>query len=308
MSQQPLISVVIPVFNGERYLSSTLESVFSQTYRNLEIIAVDDGSTDRSLTILQDLGDRIVAVSQQNSGVGAARNRGMELAQGSYIAFLDQDDWWCPRKLELQAEVFWQSPGIVLVHTEVSYYDTDGERFVGPLNKKARRELIVGECRDKLLMENWICNSSVAVRKSALDSVGGCDDKIRGNTVQDYDLWIRLSEVGQFGFVPSKETVFRLHAGQGHRARSFLLEEELKVLLKHRTEKEWRSRPEWKRRMTQVCDELATSLWEEGELTSARARFREALSYSATPRQLSRALISHLPRGLAESIRQLKQS
>lgn len=304
----PEISVVIPVFNGARYLERTLESVLSQTHSQVEVIAVDDGSTDDSVSILRAAGNSVRVVSQDNSGVGAARNAGIDRVRGEFVAFLDQDDWWLPNKLALQTEVFRRSPEVVLVHTEVSYYDTEQGRFVGPLNKKARREEVVGDCRDRLLMENWICNSSVAVRKSALDRSGGCDRAIRGNTVQDYDLWIRLAKLGDFGFVPSKETVFRLHSDQGHRERSLLLEEELKVLLRHRTEKEWLSRTEWRQRLGQVCDELATSYWEAGDLESARANFRKALKYSPSLRQLSRALASQLPSAIAESLRRRRQA
>ncbi len=303
----PRFSVVIPVFNGERFLRQTLESVLSQTCPGVEIIAVDDGSTDESVSLLEAVGDRVQVVSQANTGVGGARNAGIDRARGEFVAFLDQDDWWQPEKLRLQSEVFERNPEVVLVHTEVSYYDTERDEFVGPLNKKARREEVVGDCRDRLLMENWICNSSVAVRKSALDVTGGCDHQIRGNTVQDYDLWIRLSRLGAFGFVPSRETVFRLHSDQGHRERSLLLEEELKVLLQHRSEQEWRSKKEWRERLAQVCDELATSYWETGNISSARNAFRRAARYSPTLRQVSRATASHLPRMVAENVRRWKQ-
>lgn len=97
-----MVSVIIPVYNGEKYLAEAIESVFSQTRAVTEILVVDDGSTDGSARVAQGFGDRVRYFHQPNGGIGAARNRGVELAQGSFFSFLDSDDLWEPRKLELQ--------------------------------------------------------------------------------------------------------------------------------------------------------------------------------------------------------------
>jgi glycosyltransferase involved in cell wall biosynthesis len=98
-----LVSVIIPVHNGERYLADAVDSVIAQTYRPLEIIAVDDGSTDRSAGVIARFGDHVRYSYQENRGTGAARNRGVDLARGDLLAFLDQDDLWERTKLERQA-------------------------------------------------------------------------------------------------------------------------------------------------------------------------------------------------------------
>ena len=95
----PLVSVVIPVYNAAKFLRETLESIVCQTYRRMEIIAVNDGSTDLSRKILQEYSDRIQCIDQRNHGVAVARNVGVSHSQGSYIAFCDADDVWFPRKL-----------------------------------------------------------------------------------------------------------------------------------------------------------------------------------------------------------------
>ena len=102
---QPCVSAIIPVFNGERYLAHALESILAQTYRPLEILVVDDGSTDRSAEVAHRFGPAIRYIYQANAGAGAARNRGIALSTGDFVAFLDQDDLWAPDKLACQMDV-----------------------------------------------------------------------------------------------------------------------------------------------------------------------------------------------------------
>src|SRR5688500_924354 len=111
--QQPLVSVIIPVYNGARFLRAALESVFAQTYRPIEVIVVDDGSADDSGVIAQSFPE-VRYIRQENQGVAAARNNAIEAARGEFFAFLDQDDLWTPEKLRLQIEH-------LLDHPEVGY-------------------------------------------------------------------------------------------------------------------------------------------------------------------------------------------
>lgn len=98
----PLISVIVPTYNYSNFVEKCINSVLEQTYQKIEVIVVDDGSTDDTLTVLQKFEDRVLIYSQENMGVSAARNAGMQLAKGEYIAFLDADDWWAPSKVEKQ--------------------------------------------------------------------------------------------------------------------------------------------------------------------------------------------------------------
>ena len=116
MKETPLVSVIIPVYNYERYLGEAIESVLNQTYRNLEVIVVDDGSTDRSSEVAKSFADRGVRyLYQDHEGIGPARNTGVELAQGDFIAFLDADDRWPEEKLERQLSVFENDPALEMV-------------------------------------------------------------------------------------------------------------------------------------------------------------------------------------------------
>src|SRR5512143_4014499 len=117
MSSEPLVSVVMPVYNGARYLRQALESALNQTYRPLEIIVVDDGSTDETSAILAEFGSRIRAIRQKNPGSAAARNAALQAAHGEIIAFLDADDLWLPQKLEVQVAYLRAHPDVELVAT-----------------------------------------------------------------------------------------------------------------------------------------------------------------------------------------------
>jgi len=128
---QPLVSVIIPVYNGEKYLKETIESVISQTEKNWEIIAVNDGSKDGSQEILKEYEKldpgRIRVISVENGGVSRARNTGADLARGTYLAFLDHDDLWAPHKLEHQMKMFSDSPSLPLSFSNQTHIDEYGK-------------------------------------------------------------------------------------------------------------------------------------------------------------------------------------
>jgi glycosyltransferase involved in cell wall biosynthesis len=126
----PDVSIIIPAYNGGRYLPAAIDSVLGQTYRNYELIVVDDGSTDDTALVLQsylDPNPNIRYVAQTNQGVGAARNHGIRLAQAKWIAFLDQDDVWLPQKLALQLECLQSQPQLGLIHSGWQIVDATGK-------------------------------------------------------------------------------------------------------------------------------------------------------------------------------------
>lgn len=130
---QPLISVIIPVFNGERYLAEAIDSVLSQTYRPLEVIVVDDGSTDRSAEIAGRFGPPVTYVYQPNGGTASARNRGVSLASADLLAFLDQDDVWSRHKLAYQVEALQAGPTADMVFGQVGqFFSPDWEESCRP--------------------------------------------------------------------------------------------------------------------------------------------------------------------------------
>ena len=167
----PLVSVIIPVYNGSDFLAAAIESVLGQTYRPTETILVDDGSTDNSWTLIESYGSRVTGIRQKNQGVAHARNCGILHARGEFVAFLDQDDWWASDKVEQQVRAFLRDDRVGLVHTGVRHYDEVAGNFAKPLNPNSHPEQLIGNCYDRLLLGNFVHNSSVMVRKSPTEAV-----------------------------------------------------------------------------------------------------------------------------------------
>jgi glycosyltransferase involved in cell wall biosynthesis len=281
---RPLVSVVIPVYNGVAYVARALDSVFAQTYPNLELIAVDDGSTDGSAEVLAEYGARLVVVRQENQGVAAARNAGMRRAAGRFIALLDQDDWWRPEKIARQVELLVSDERIGLVHTGVEHWDEATGSYTGPLDPDARPERLTGDCFRRLLLDNQVYNSSVVVRASVLEEVGLCDLQIRGNTVQDYDLWLRIARQTRFGFVPEPLLVFRVHAGQGTWDRRLMLSEEARLLERVIAAEGLARDRDVRRRMARLYDQFGTAQVDAGQRGPARRSFARSLRWRPSGR------------------------
>ncbi len=203
----PLVSVVIPTYNRADLLPQALESVFSQTYGRVEVLVVDDGSTDTTASVLDSYGQRLRWFRQANAGPSAARNRGIAEAQGTYVAFLDSDDLWLPTKLEQQVAVFREHPGTGMVGGGCRYIDAAGH----PLPGETR-------CPPVLPLEDFQIftalpgsASNATIRKDVLDHVGGFDPTLL--RAEDRDLWIRIAERYPVRGVPEPTVLIRVHGG-----------------------------------------------------------------------------------------------
>lgn len=208
MTTNPLISVIIPAYNAADTIAAAISSALAQTYRPLEILVVDDGSTDKTSQVADSFGDQIRFLSQANAGPAAARNLGLRESRGELIAFLDADDRWHPDKLALQWQILLQQPSVGLVHTEVSHFDLQSEV---PWRVEVGRRNFVGNCTALLLQENRILNSSVVLRREYLDQTGFFDERFKG--VEDYDLWLRLSGCCEFAYLDEPLVWYRHHVG-----------------------------------------------------------------------------------------------
>lgn len=192
-ADEPLVSVVIPAYCCTAYIVETLDSVFAQTWRNLEVIVVNDGSPDTAAfeQALQPYRDRIVYLRQENLGPSGARNAGIERSQGRYIALLDSDDCWLPEHVAYQMEHFSGDPRLALVYANTLLV-RDG-RVVGEGFDAVPQAGAVN--LDSLLSEDCTVNtSSVVALKTAMVSAGGFDETM--NYCEDFDLWLRMSAGG----------------------------------------------------------------------------------------------------------------
>jgi|YNPMSStandDraft_1061717.scaffolds.fasta_scaffold49609_2 glycosyltransferase involved in cell wall biosynthesis len=279
-----LVSVVIPVYNGERFVAQAIESVLAQTWPNLEVVAVNDGSTDSSAEVLGRYEGRIVTLHQNNRGVAEARNAGIRRARGEFIAFLDQDDWWRPEKLSRQVPVMLNNPRVGLVHSAADHYDDASGQWTEPLFPLALQSQLVGDCFRQLLKGNVIYNSSVLVRTAAIIEAGLCDTDIRGNTVQDYDLWLRVARRWELAYVPERLAVFRVHSGQGTWNRPLLLSEEARLLERVLVAEKLTDDSEMRARMASLYDQLGTAYLDAGQWRMARSSFGRSCQWRVTTR------------------------
>ncbi len=183
---KPTVSVIIPTYNRGWTLRAAVDSVLVQTYRDFELIVVDDGSTDDTAEILQPYGPDIQALRQANAGVSAARNAGVRSAKGVFIAFLDSDDRWLPDKLRVQADFFTSHPEAVICQTEETWI-RNGKR----VNPKKVHQKPSGHIFKASLALCLVSPSAVMLRKALFDEIGGFDETLPA--CEDYDLWLRVS-------------------------------------------------------------------------------------------------------------------
>jgi glycosyltransferase involved in cell wall biosynthesis len=192
------VSVIIPTYNSEKYISSAVKSVLNQTHHNFELIIVDDGSVDNTQEIINSFNDqRIKYIYQENSGVAVARNTGIENSSGEHIAFLDADDIWVPEKLQIQLDIISERNDVCMIYSAIEMFYTGNDRT----------KIIKYNHDDNNFVEKLITDpfksipypSTVILKRSCIDKAGTFNPEFK--TGEDWDLWLRLSELGKCRYV-----------------------------------------------------------------------------------------------------------
>jgi GT2 family glycosyltransferase len=205
----PEVSVVIPAYNAAQTIRETLESAMGQTLRDLELIVVDDGSTDATAAVVRSVPDpRLRLLCFDNAGVATARNRGVAAAQGRFVAFLDADDRWTERKLEEQHRALLETPDASVAYGWTDFVDENG-KFLHP----GCHQSPCGDVRAALLMKNFVeTGSNILVRREALEAAGGFDPAAA--PADDFAMLLRLALQGsRFVAVPRVHVLYRLRGG-----------------------------------------------------------------------------------------------
>jgi glycosyltransferase involved in cell wall biosynthesis len=223
------VSVIIPSYNSAAYLPEAIESALGQTVPPLEVIVVNDGSTDGTARILDQYRGRIRSIFQENRGLSAARNRGIAAARGDLIAFLDADDIWLPEKLEQQLACLAMHPRAGLVHTDIFWWD---ERTGTKSRRDAEGNEFVGRCSQSLFFRSRVTPSTMLVRGECLAQVGDFDEAIRRPTTQDYDLLFRITRYYELAYVAEPLILYRLHGSNFSKQVRAMEEDTLYVLRK----------------------------------------------------------------------------
>jgi glycosyltransferase involved in cell wall biosynthesis len=200
------VTVVLPVYNHERYLPEALDSIYSQDYSDYQIVAIDDGSSDSSLRILSENRGRITLIEAAHHGAAAARNTAIRAADSEFVAFIDADDVWTPARLRESVERF-HNGKVDLLASALSFIDANGKELAGSWACPPEG---ANDYWGALLERNWIGTPSVSVRRKTLDEVG-CFDKTFTHA-EDYDLWLRVGLGHTIDYIPTPLVRCRRHS------------------------------------------------------------------------------------------------
>ncbi len=207
--QDILVSVILPLYNAEKFIKLAVDSVLNQTYKNFELIIINDGSTDNSYKIVSEISDsRILLINQENLGLAATLNKCLKLAKGDLIARMDADDICEPNRLELQVKCFQKNPNLVLLGGSTKYIDENGKLI-------AQSFPIVGSNNIKYFLlnkGNVIAHPTVMFKKEAVLKAGGYCEKI-GQYFEDHDLWVSMFKLGDFENLETPILQYRLTPG-----------------------------------------------------------------------------------------------
>ena len=211
------VSVIIPAYNSASYIGNAIDSVLSQRGCSTEVLVIDDGSMDGTRDVVSNYGTRVQYIHQTNQGVAAARNEGLQLATGDFIAFLDSDDTWYPDKLAVQIDILNHHPECIATFSNFHVVDKNNEithrngiqqdyavfkvenNLLRSLFDKEIDGIYYGNLFPSLFLGNFINTSSILVRRGAILRAGYFDTTLV--TQEDYDYWLRLSQAGQMAYI-----------------------------------------------------------------------------------------------------------
>lgn len=227
MTKEPLVSVVIATYNMGQYLPEAVRSVLDQNWRNLELIVVDDGSTDDTPDVMKSNENdcRVRYIKTHNQGQPRAKNLGLKEAAGNFIGFCDADDIWHPDKLKIQIPEF-SDPSVGVVYSDVNYIDQIGK----PVIDKNQSRRFSGKVTNQLMIKNFIPFGTAIIRKDCVEKSGCFDNNLPMGI--DWDLWLRYSLDWNFTYIPKKTYTYRIWPGQMSRNYRGRYENAIRILNK----------------------------------------------------------------------------
>lgn len=201
------VSVIIPAYNASSFIGQAIDSILGQTYQDIEIIVVDDGSADATKDIVAQYGDRVTYIYQENQGHAISRNVGMKNSMGEYCAFLDADDQWLPEKIERQVKVLNERPEVGIVHCDIKKVDADGN-FIPKYKENEKYK--TGDIFPYLLTrKGHIATSSAIFRRECVEKLGGFDETVREFGSEDREFWLRICKHYKVVHVEDPLVVYR---------------------------------------------------------------------------------------------------
>ena len=298
--RNPLVSVIVTVYNTAQYVGEAIDSILAQTYSPMEVVIVDDGSTDNVQDVLAAYSGRIRVIRQENRGPAGALNTGVQAANGDFMAVLDSDDVWMPDKLARQMTLFKTCPEMDFVFANSQHMDEDGNdvhifsaRMPPPVDyrKEVMKDgyLLVGDWPAALAYHNFIPHSTIVARLPAVRAVGGYDPQRRVSL--DYRLyWSLISHGASFGFLNTVLMKYRRHATQVTKNSVRYFEDRtsgLKDILARSKGLSWATRHNLKQRLARLYKKAGDDAFRWGERRTARKDYLEAFRYGLRPGQIA---------------------
>jgi glycosyltransferase involved in cell wall biosynthesis len=223
----PRVSVIVPTYNQDKYLGFCIDSILNQTYRDFELIVVDDGSTDTTQEIVAKYNANVRYIHKQNGGTPSALNAGIRVANGEYLAWLSSDDLYLPNKLEKQIAQLSECSEIKVLHTAFYLVDTNGN----VIRKVVFSQDVFSDFSPvKLMKHNTINGSSILFHRECIERVGLFDESIHGT--EDWDMWIRMACYYKFGYLSEPLISYRWHDSNFSHKRPRINEAAWKMLEK----------------------------------------------------------------------------
>jgi len=270
----PTVNVIIHTYNNERFIAETVESVLNQTYKDYEIIVVDDGSEDGTRDALIPYMQKIRYHYKENGGIASAKNAGISLSETEFVAFLDHDDLWAPNKLLLQMEHFNENPQIGLVYAKYTSFRDGKELRTKP--EKGYSGWIFKE----LLSKSFIQTSTVVVKRECLDAVGPYDETF--SLGDEYDMFLRIARKFQCGFVDKGLTRYRVHDTNASN-NDFLFDNEnlgvYKKIYNDFTDLDGVEKKILRKRIARYSMKVAEGLYSQGKLEESKEYQKEANNF-----------------------------
>jgi glycosyltransferase involved in cell wall biosynthesis len=301
----PRVSVIIPAYNSAAKVKGAIKSALAQTYKDFEIVVIDDGSTDETESVVRSFGDRVLYFKQENQGAGAARNAGIKRSSGEFIAFLDSDDLWSPEKLDEQIPLLERDPELGLVYSDWAVVSEDKvveESYLKTVPSAS------GYVFDQLVRWGFILTSGVVVRRACLNDVGDFDNSL--SIAQDYDLWLRICYRWKVALV-NKPLVTK-RSWDGSLSSNLAKTAVERIALYKKTLGTLTDMPQHSRRL--IERQLALNYWDVGYhyfdqflFQEARKQFLSSLRHNwMNAKTLGYLVASCLPRRLAKAVRGIK--
>lgn len=285
MPTQPAVSVIVPAYNSAPFLAETLRSALAQTYRDFELIVINDGSTDKTEEVIAEFRDRIVYLKQPNRGVMAARNAGLQVARGQYIALLDSDDLLLPNFLEVLVGMLESDPSLSVAYPNARYFGWP--KHDGKLHQDV---FPVAEpvTFDRVLRRECYIFGLLVFRREIVETIGGYDETLEGQGAEDFELWLRMLRHGyRFQFTSEVLALYRWRqdslSNTGVKILSCVVSVYEKLLRGELTDdqRQWieTRMPEWRAQLSyaRFKDALGTRRFSEAQkhLADARQFYRQ---------------------------------